>query len=263
MARRELHPKDSLPLPDYFGARGMLSDDDWTQSYISLVLQWPKSCQIPSRERHLIGLAKALAFAWEPGILNHTDLALRMDYSPEQIAEVVKAASVTLGLARLASVSEPLGKSERLDQRRVRALSGVKHYFGVIPELFRRRLLLEDGEWLDELLAVAKPAWDEGDRVLDPKLRALVCLAVSACSGWSEGTKLYSRAARRMGATEKDTGDVIRSAFKTTVSNTMAAGFRTPCHIPSLEKYQTILSAYASKGALTNKRTDPLLRSER
>jgi len=241
----------------------MLSDHEWTQAYISLVLQWPKTCKIPSRERHLIGLAKALAFAWEPGILNHTDLALKMGYTPEQIAEVMKAVSVTLGLARLAAVSDSMGENRRLDPGTVRALSGVKSYFGVVPSLFKQRLVTEDRSWLDDLLVVTRPAWEAGPGALDPKLRALACLAASACAGWKEGTKLYSQAAKRFGATEKDTADVIRSVFKTTVSNSMAAGFRTPCHIPSLERYQTILSAYVSKGALTNKRTDPLLRPRR
>lgn len=261
MARTDTQPKDSLPLPDYFEARGMLDDRDWTQSYISLVLQWPKSCRIPSKERHLVGLAKALAFGWEPGILNHTDLALLMDYTPEQVAEVVKASSVTLGLARLSLVSS--GKSGRLDPGTARALSEVKSYFGVVPSVFRQRLVVEEREWLGELLAVTRPAWDARPDILHPKVRALVCLAVAACSGWKDGIEIYSRAARRFGATEKDTGDVVRSVFKTTVSNTMAAGFRTPCHIPSLEKYQTILSAYVGEGALANRRTDPLLRHRR
>ncbi len=251
-------PADTLPLPDYFGAKGMLSDSEWTQAYVSLVLQWPKSCGIPSKERHLIGLAKALAFGWEPGILNHTDLALRMDYSPEQVAEVLKATSVALGLARLSAAAGSTRSQDRLDPAAAKALADVKSFFGVIPSLFRRKLVLEDRGWLEELLRVARPAWDARKETLQPRLRALVCLAAAASAGWEEGIGLYREAAVRFGATEKDTADVVRSVFKTTVSNSMAVGFRTPCHIPNLEKFQTILSAYVREGALANKRTDPL-----
>jgi len=240
----------------------MLGDDEWTRSYVSLVLQWPKSCGIPSRERHLIGLSKALAFGWEPGILNHTDLALRMEYSPEQVAEALKATSVALGLARLSGAAGS-ARVAKMDPAVTKALTDVKNFFGTVPSCFRRELVVEDRGWLNDLLRVARPGWDIRDGTLDPRLRALICLAACASVGWAEGIKLYRKAAVRLGAREKDAADVIRSVFKTAVSNSMAAGFRTPCHIPNLEEYQTILSAYVGEGALANKRTDPLLRSRR
>jgi hypothetical protein len=60
----------------------------------------------------------------------------------------------------------------------------------------------------------------------------------------------YSKAARRFGESQGNVDDVVKSVFKTSVSNAMAAGFRTPCHIPRLDRYRTILRRYVEEGAL-------------
>jgi alkylhydroperoxidase/carboxymuconolactone decarboxylase family protein YurZ len=256
--RRTQEAKDELPLPEYFAASGMLRDRDWVESYISMVLQWPKSCTIPTNERHLIGLAKALAFAWEPGILNHTDLALATGFRTSQVNEAIKAASATLGLAELDRATAALGRMKRGKIDRV-VLKPVANFFGAVPPFLRHRMVIEDRKWFRSLLTVARPAYDTEETLLDPRLRALICLAASAVVGWGDGTYLYSAAAKRFGASEKDTSDVIRSVFKTTVSNAMASGFRTPCHVPNLKKYRTLLKAYVENGALMKStKGDPL-----
>ena len=256
--------KDLLPAPNYFSAKGMTRDQDWVESYFSMILQWPETCSISLKDRHLVGLAKSVAFNWEPGILNHTDLALRTGSKPEQIAEVLKATAATLGLAELdkatqAMVAVKLSQLARLELCIRKSLEPVKAYYLTVPCCFRRKIVIEDSRWFVDLLTVAKPAYDLSSDVLEPRVRSLVCLAAAGVVGWQDGIKLYGAAARRFGATVKDAADVIKSVFKTTVSNAMAAGFRTPCHIPDLDNYQTILRAYVGKGALAEKRSsDPL-----
>lgn len=258
--REDSTSETTLPLPDYFSAKGMLLDQRWVEAYISTVLQWPEACTLSTRERQLVGLAKSVAFSWEPGILNHTDLALRTGSSPEAISEVLKASSAAIGLALLDRALRALpSTTPDLSARRV--LKPIGMYFGVIPSCFKRKVVLEDREWLKGLVVVSQPACDTRPGIIPPRLRALVCLAVAAVLGWEDGIHLYGRAARRFGATGGEISDVTKSVFKTAVSNAMAAGFRTPCHIPRLEEYRTILSAYVEGGALAKRKSDRLAKS--
>jgi alkylhydroperoxidase/carboxymuconolactone decarboxylase family protein YurZ len=255
LARMVEKRKDALPMPDYFGSTGVLADGDWVESYMALVLQWPKSCAISMRDRQLIGLAKALAFGWEPGILNHTDLALKSGCTGEQVTEVLKAASAAIGLAKLdsalstADAAHSVSRTKATHENRVQ-LKPVKEFFGTVPPIYRNHLLAKDPRWLADFVTVARPSYDARDAVLKPATRALVCLAASAVLGWHQGVQAYGRAALRFGESQGNVDDVVKSIFKTAVSNAMAAGFRTPCHIPRLDKYQTILRAYVEKGAL-------------
>ncbi|OFX15247.1 hypothetical protein A3K71_02980 [archaeon RBG_16_50_20] len=257
---------DWLPAPDYFSAKGMMRDHDWLESYFSVVLQWPKTCTVSLKDRQLVGLAKSLAFNWEPGILNHTDLALKTGSTPEEVTEVIKATSATLGLAELDMTAQTKGTLKlselpRLNSLVRKSLKAIESYYRTVPSCFRHKIVTEDPQWFLDFVSVTKPAYDLGTKVLDPKLRSLVCLAAAAVMNWQNGVRLYSASARRFGATERETFDVIRSVFKTAVSNAMAAGFRIPCHIPNLRGYRTILRAYVDKGALAGKRRrDPLTR---
>jgi alkylhydroperoxidase/carboxymuconolactone decarboxylase family protein YurZ len=255
---KEKLAKTELPTPGYFSAKGLLHDPDWVDSYLSIVLQWPKSCTIAVEDRQLIGLAKSLGFMWEPGILNHTDLALETGIKPEQITEAVKVVSSVIGLANLDNAAKSTGTANRLDEKRRRLLACVKEYFGVIPSVFRRTIVLEDLKWLNDLLLVTGPAYDSGHKIIHPRLRAYVALAAASVIGWEDGISLYAKVAQRFGGKKSEVHDIIKSVFKTTVSNSMAAGFRSPCHIPRLDKYTTILSSYVEKGALSKRKTDAL-----
>jgi alkylhydroperoxidase/carboxymuconolactone decarboxylase family protein YurZ len=263
--RNKAKNQSTLPAPDYFAAKGMLRDGEWVESYFSMVLQWPKTCTISLKDRQLVGLAKSLAFNWEPGILNHTDLALGTGSTPEQITEVIKATAATIGLARLEMAAKAAGKTEhskrgRFNARFERALRPVRSYYLTVPSCFRHGIVVEDAEWFVEFLTAAHPAFDKSSDVLAPKVRSLVCLAAAAVEGWQEGIRLYSATSQRFGAKEDEISDVIKSVFKTAVSNAMAAGFRTPCHIPDLSGYRTMLRAYVEKGGLARKRGDPLVK---
>ncbi len=255
---REKLAKTELPTPGYFSAKGLLRDPDWVDSYLSIVLQWPKSCTIAVEDRQLIGLAKSLAFMWEPGILNHTDLALETGITPEQITETVKIVSSVVGLANLDKAARNLGTATRLDAKRRKLLACVKEYFGVIPGVFRRSIVVENLDWLNDLLMVTGPAYDSGAKIIRPRLRAYVALAAASVIGWEEGISLYAKVAESSGAKRVEIHDVVKSVFKTSVSNSMAAGFRSPCHIPRLDKYATILSSYVEKGALSKRKADAL-----
>ncbi len=235
----------------------MLRDADWVDAYISAVMQWPKDCTLSTKDRQLVGLAKSLASSWEPGILNHTDLALASGSGAEAVSEVLRATSIVVGLANLDRATQ--GMTTCVPRKRAALLlKPLREYFGSIPEVFTRELVLEDIEWLRRLLTVTKPAYDSRTEVIDPRLRSLVCLAAASVMGWGDGVRSCSRSAEKFGATKGEVADVVKSVFKTSVSNAMAAGFRTPCHIPRLDRYRTILSAYAAAGALEVKGPEPL-----
>jgi alkylhydroperoxidase/carboxymuconolactone decarboxylase family protein YurZ len=140
-----------------------------------------------------------------------------------------------------------------------KALKPVKAYYHTLPTCFRYKIVVEDPKWFLELLTAASPAYDTKSTVLESRVRSLVCLAAASVMGWKEGIQLYSATSRRFGATKGQVSDVIRSVFKTAVSNAVAAGFRTPCHVPDLSRYRTMLRAYVRKSALTTRRiSDPL-----
>ena len=250
--------KTELPTPGYFSAKGLLHDPDWVDSYLSIVLQWPKSCTISVEDRQLIGLAKSLAFMWEPGILNHTDLALETGFKPEQITETLKVVAAVVGLANLDKAAKVIGTKSKIDRKQQKALVGVKKYFGTVPQVFMRTVVLENLDWLDELTSVTRPAYDSSNEIILPRVRGFVALAAASVIVWDEGISLYAKVCQRYGAKKSEVNDVIKSVFKTSVSNSMAAGFRSPCHIPTLEKYSTILSSYVEKGALTSRKADAL-----
>jgi alkylhydroperoxidase/carboxymuconolactone decarboxylase family protein YurZ len=256
--------KAPLPPPAYFSAKGMLRDQEWVDSYFSTVLQWPKTCTISLQDRPLLGLAKAVAFSWEPGILNHTDLALRTGSKPDQITEVIKASSATIGLARLEVSAKAVEKTKysrraRFNARLERALKPVRAYYLTVPSCFKYEIVVEDSEWFVNLLTVTRPAFDMSSDVLKPRVRSLVCLAAAGVVGWQEGVNLYSAASERFGASRREIADVVKSVFKTSVSNAVASGFRTPCHIPDLSGYRTMLRAYVQKGALETKGKDSVV----
>jgi alkylhydroperoxidase/carboxymuconolactone decarboxylase family protein YurZ len=256
--------KAQLPPPGYFSAKGMLRDQEWVESYFSTVLQWPRTCTISLQDRPLLGLAKAVAFSWEPGVLNHTDLALRTGSTPDQITEVIKASSATIGLARLEVSAKAVEKTKRSRRARFtprleRALKPVRAYYLTVPSCFKYEIVVEDSEWFVNLLTVTRPAFDMSSDVLEPRVRSLVCLAAAGVVGWQEGVKLYSAASGRFGARRREIADVVKSVFKTSVSNAVSSGFRTPCHIPDLRGYRTILRAYFEKGALANRKAHALM----
>ena len=245
-------------MPGYFSARGLLKDPDWVDSYLSIVLQWPSSCTIKVEDRQLIGLAKSLGFMWEPGILNHTDLALETGSTPEQVTETIRTTAAVVGLADLDRALRSQGTFAKLDSKKSKVLRKVSSYFGTVPPNFRRKMIFEDSDWLKDFLNVVSPAYESSSIVLNPSVRAMISLAACSVVGWEEGIAMYSKAALRFGAKGSEIHDVIKSVFKTSVSNSMASGFRSPCHIPNLERYRTILSSYVENGALAKRNGDRL-----
>src|SRR5208283_3093820 len=135
---KEKLAKTELPTPGYFSAKGLLHDPDWVDSYLSIVLQWPSACTISVEDRQLIGLAKSVAFMWEPGILNHTDLALETGSTPEQVTETIKTVASVVGLANLDRALKAQGTLRKLDSKKRIRLKKVSDYFGKVPECFKR-----------------------------------------------------------------------------------------------------------------------------
>jgi alkylhydroperoxidase/carboxymuconolactone decarboxylase family protein YurZ len=195
--------------------------------------------------------------------LNHTDLALETGSTPEQVTETIRTVASVVGLADLDKALKARGSVKRLDSKTRNALKKVSDYFGKVPECFKRRLVFEDPAWLNDLLKVTSPAYDLNSEIMNPRLRAFVALAAAAVVGWGEGISMYSKVAVRFGAKKSETDDIIKSVFKTSVSNSMACGFRTPCHVPNLEQYRTILSSYVESGALSKRNGDRLTVSSR
>ena len=77
--------------------------------------------------------------------MNHTDLALETGITPEQITETVKVVSSVVGLSKSGQGNKSAGTSS-LDAKRRRALLSIKEYFGVIPEVFSRKIVVEGSE---------------------------------------------------------------------------------------------------------------------
>lgn len=244
--------KVGMPSPPYLWAEGLLDDDEWINAYIGAVLSWPKSCSLTVKERHLIGLGKAIAYLWEPGVLIHIDQALKSDATLREVNDAVRVAAVTAGLADLDNLLRQLD----VDVCPIYSDSPLNLELGNIRLPAKMTALLNfDQQWFQDFLTTVGVVFRKTS--LDKRTQYLICLAVSAVKRWTYGVKVFSELAAEVGATRSEVVQVIASVFKTAVSTSMQVGFRYPCYTPDMNRYRLICDSYRrSRGETGAKQLD-------
>jgi alkylhydroperoxidase/carboxymuconolactone decarboxylase family protein YurZ len=241
-----------MPAPSYIHEEGMLNDSDWLESYIRSVLMWPQDCKFDLKTRHLIGLAKAIAYFWEPGVLIHVDQALANGASRKEITDTIRIASVTVGLADLENSLKTIcemkliNSNYKFSQKESEIFSKVfkdaEKTLVFLSQIHKSNFQIKDNKWLSLLYKTSRILYKKTE--LDSKTQQFICIAVSAIRHWVQGLHIFGRNAIRKGASEKEISDVVNSTFKTGTSTSMQVGFRCPCFVPDMKKYVTIADHY-------------------
>lgn len=215
---------------------------------------WPQSCSLDEKTRKLLGLAKSMAHVWEPGIVHNIEEGLRCGATSEQIAETIFVASMVLGLAdvdvALRASASAWAESSVIQATAVadgqvqKIYDDAKKTFGDIPELYTRKCLIENPDWLAKIHWSARIRYTAG--TLDQKTKALICLATSAAKHWEQGIREHINFALRSGATVREITDVLSSTYKTAASAGVLIGFSVPC-VPEMAGFKVLYDYYARR----------------
>jgi AhpD family alkylhydroperoxidase len=230
-----------LCIPELLHVKGLVEDPEWYETFFHLAMQWPASCVLKEKTCHLIGLAKSIAYLWKPGVVAHWEYCRRAGATQEEISEVVKVSSLSLGLGNLetavdALAAETMGERQFLsldeieDPRILKLIEDAKEVMGEVPDVYLSRIVTEDAHWLEILHDGLSVIFHDGP--IDPKTKHLICIAVHCITRWQQGVRRHTRFALQSGATSKEIADVIKSSFKTAVSMGTQAGYSTPCFTP-------------------------------
>jgi alkylhydroperoxidase/carboxymuconolactone decarboxylase family protein YurZ len=238
-------------VPEIYRVKALADNPDWLRVLHNSVFQWPRSCVLDEKTKELVGLAKSIAYAWEPGVLTNTEGAIAAGATPNEITEAILIASTIIGLADLDCACRA-GHFEVYDDRTQttidpsvqRVYDDATSTFGKIPELYRFSLLAGNPDWLKAVHEPAKIRYANG--VLGQKTKALICLGASAAKRWDKGVAEHVEFALKSGAQPREIADVLCSIYKTAVSIGVQTGFSVPCSIPEMNGFR-LLKDYYSK----------------
>jgi alkylhydroperoxidase/carboxymuconolactone decarboxylase family protein YurZ len=253
--------RESGKIPEIYRVRAFAENSRWLKVLDSSVFRWPQSCSISDKTRELVGLAKSIAYLWEPGVLTNIEGALEAGATSDEVLETIALASIVTGLADLDRVlhavppdftltAEAAVSSEK--ETGDRGLSGDQenalHDFAALHGL---KPLMANQDWLSGIHQSAKTVYERG--ALDLKTAALVCLAASAGKCWDKGIQEHIGRAVRSGATEGEVVDVVASVYKTRVSIGVQMGFSVPCSIPSTSGFKVLNDYYSQRKGRTRR----------
>jgi alkylhydroperoxidase/carboxymuconolactone decarboxylase family protein YurZ len=245
---RELR-QESRSVPEIYRVKALADNPGWLRLLDESIFRWPESSVLDDKTRELVGLAKSIAYHWEPGVLTNIEGVLEAGGTAEEITETVLLASSVLGLAELEIVvgtDLPEGTADPSGSHSSTAVGEIRNeaveLFGEIPELYNSKLLSENPDWFAAVHKISKLRYARG--ILDPKTRALVCLAASAATHWDRGIREHSRMARKSGARVAEIVDVLCSIYKTAASIGVQMGFSVPCDIPRTRGFVLLADHY-------------------
>jgi AhpD family alkylhydroperoxidase len=246
--------RDSGKVPEIYRVRALADNTDWLKLLDKCIFRWPQSCSLDEKTKELIGLAKSIAFFWEPGVLTNIEGALEAGATSSEITEAILVASTVSGLANVEAIlltasaqltgvgsvssTNPDGPIQELydDARKI---------MGLVPEFYRTKLMVENPDWLAAIHQSTKIQYSE--EILDRRTKALVCLAASAAKGWDRGVREHSSLALKSGATIREITDVLASVYKTTASISIQVGFGVPCSIPEIQGFKLLRDYYSKR----------------
>ena len=245
--------RDSGRIPEIYQVRALADNSRWLKLLDSFVFRWPRSCSLDEKTKELVGLAKSIAYLWEPGVLTNIEGALEAGAKADEITEAILVASTVSAFANAekalctASVhlEESAPSSSVINDAEVLAIyDDAGRTIGSIPELYTSKLLVENVDWLGAIHQSTKIQYSH--ECLDQKTKALVRLAASAAKGWERGIREHSSLALSSGATRREITDVLASIYKTTASIGVQVGFGVPCSIPEIQGFKLLKDYYST-----------------
>ena len=250
-------------IPEIYRVKALADNPHWLKLLHDSIFMngWPESCALDKKTQRLLGLAKSMAHLWEPGVVHNIEGALQCGATSDQIVEAILVSSMVLGLAdvdaafRASSTawneSSLVEEAAVTDKKVQRIYDDAKKTFGDIPELYRRKCLVENPDWLVKIHWSAKTRYTDGP--LDQKTKALICLAASAAKHWEQGIREHLHFALRSGATVREITDVLSSTYKTAASTGVLLGFSVPC-VPETPGFKVLYDYFARRKSRSSKR---------
>ncbi len=246
--------RESRKIPEIYRVRAFADHADWLKFVDEYIFRWPKSCSLDEKTKELVGLAKSIAFLWEPGVLTNTEGALEAGAASGEIVEAILVASTVSGLADVeaalcagsAQLTEAGSRRSADQDRQIQQVhEDARKTIGSIPELYTSKLMVENADWLAAIHRSTKIQYSPG--TLDRRTKALVSLAASAAKGWDRGIREHVSLALRSGATIREITDVLASVYKTSASISIQIGFGVPCSIPGIHGFKLLRDYYSKQ----------------
>lgn len=246
--------RESGKLPEIYRVRAFADNAKWLRLVDKYIFRWPQSCSLDEKTKELVGLAKSIAYLWEPGVLTNIEGALEAGAASDEITEAILVASTVSGLADVetavcvasAQLTEPGSASSADTDRQIQEIhDDARKTIGSIPELYTAKLMVENADWLTAIHRSAKIQYSLG--ALDRRTKALVCLAASAAKGWDRGIREHFSLALKSGATMREITDVLVSVYKTAASIGIQIGFGVPCSIPEIPGFKLVRDYYSKQ----------------
>ena len=246
--------KESGRVPEIYRVKGLADNASWLRLVHDSIFQWPPSCSLDEKTKELVGLAKSIAYLWEPGVLTNIEGALEAGAASDEIVETILVASTVSGLADVETVLRAasaqlteVGSARSADtNRQIEEIhDDARKSIGSIPELYTAKLMVENADWLAAIHRSTKIQYSPG--ILDRRTKALVCLAASAAKGWDRGIREHFSLALKSGATMREITDVLVSVYKTAASIGIQVGFGVPCSIPGIHGFKLLRDYYSKQ----------------
>lgn len=252
--------RESGKIPEIYRVRAFVDNPEWLKLVDKYIFRWPQSCSLDEKTKELVGLAKSIAYLWEPGVLTNIEGAIDGGAESDEIVEAILVASTISGLADVERVlcvgSAQFAGAESGSAETNREIQMIHddamRTIGSIPEVYTAKLMVEHPDWLTAIHRSTKIQYTPG--ALDRKTKALICLAASAAKGWDRGIREHSSLALTSGATTREITDVLASVYKTSASVAIQVGFGVPCSIPEMRGLKLIRDYYPKqKNTLTRR----------
>ena len=246
--------RESGKVPEIYRVRAFADNAKWLKLVDKYIFRWPQSCSLDEKTKELVGLAKSIAYLWEPGVLTNIEGALEGGAASDELVETILVASTISGLADVERAlcvgsaqltgagSDP---SADMDRQIQEIHDDARKTIGSIPEIYTAKLMIENADWLVAIHRSTKIEYSPG--ALDRRTKALVCLAASAAKGWDRGIREHSSLALKSGATMREITDVLASVYKTAASIGIQIGFGVPCSIPEIPGFKLLRDYYSKQ----------------
>ena len=148
--------RESGKIPEIYRVRAFVDNAEWLKLVDKYIFRWPQSCSLDEKTKELVGLAKSIAYLWEPGVLTNIEGALEGGAASDEIVEAILVASTISGLADVeralcvGSVQFAGAVSASSDtNREIQVIHDeAMKTIGSIPEVYASKLMVEHPDWL-------------------------------------------------------------------------------------------------------------------
>ncbi len=223
-------------LPVY-RAKGLVDDPKFMQTYHGLIMNKFMPKNIDFKTLMLLEFASDVAARWEYCVVGAYQMCLAVaGVNPEEVNAAIKLVTVAVGMSYLEASYDVYGAkkdssdfrrlveiNEVSDQRIKTMYEEVKEFFGVVPELYRVKCLVDDPDYLQAfhsaLMEYTKPS------VLDLKTMHLILIVALTIMRNGGAVKRHSDAAMKAGATAAAISETIRGCYVNAAVFSTAAGF--------------------------------------